>query len=207
MIINIKKVIEICVKFKITIEDFFFLYLISTRDTANMRMYVNHIDGFSDKFMTRLEKKGLLLDMTTYKSKDDFYEDGSKRVMLHNLHTTPDFDTALESAGEAIDLQEAYDELMDVYPYEITGTNGQKYNARTGTYETNSEKYLKYIKRNPDEHETIVAATKYGRDNNLIKMGLEKYIATRYWGSLIATMEDSQNNNNSGEPKYGENEF
>jgi hypothetical protein len=205
MLINIKKITEICVKLRIDIEEFYFLYLVSAKDYTTMKYYVKHINGFTVEFIDNLQKKGLLLDTNAY-SKSSDYRNGNKIVKLTTLFSTPVFDDMLE---EDIDIASTniYEEMRNVYPYEIIGSNGINYPARTGTYEKNSSLYIKHILKNPDDHNKIIEAIKYGKENGLIKWGLEKFIENEYWGLLIEAMDGNRRQTEGGETMYGNNEF
>ena len=205
MLINIKKVTEICVKLRIDIEEFYFLYLVSAKDYTLMKYYVKNINGFTEEFIENLQKKGLLLDTNAY-SKSSDYRNGKKVIKLTTLYSTPIFDDAIEEEV-IIGVAEAYDELLDTYPYEIIGTNNISYPARTGTTEKNSALYIKHILKNPADHDKIVAAVKFGKENNLIKWGIEKFIENKYWGLLIEAMEGNHRQTEGGETMYGNNEF
>jgi len=208
MLIDIKKITDICVKLRIDIRQFYFLYLISVRDYTTMRYYVSNIDGFPVEFIEALEKKGLLLDTCSY-SKDSDYDSktGKKKIDMNTLYTTPTYDEVLLTYGVNVDLADTYDELLDVYPYEIVGGNGVLYPARTGTAEKNSALYVKHLLKYPKDHERIIAAVKYGKENGLIKWGIEKFIENKYWGLLIEAMEGNRRQTEGGETMYGNNEF
>jgi hypothetical protein len=206
MLIDVKQITDICVKLRIDIEEFYFLYLVSIKDHKTMTHYVKNINGFQIDFIDNLQKKGLLLDINNYSKPNDFKE-GKKVIKLNTLFTTPTFDEALVE-GEAIaGIADAYEELLDVYPYELAGSNGIKYPARTGTTEKNSALYIKHLLRYPDHHEAIIAAIKFGKENSLIKWGLEKFIENKYWGLLVDAMEGNSRQTENGEPLYGNNEF
>ena len=208
MLLDTKKVTEICVKLRIDIKQFYFLYLISTKNYNTMRYYVNNIDGFSETFISSLENKGLLLDTKIYVKDSDFNkETGTKIISMDTLYTTPDFDTKLLEYGVDVEVADCYEDILDVYPYEITGTNGIRYPARTGTYEKNSALYTKYISKHASEHDKIIKAIKFGKENDLIKWGIEKFIENKYWGLLIEAMEGNHRQTGEGESLYGNNEF
>ena len=208
MLFDVKKVTEICVKLRIDIKQFYFLYLVSVKDYNTMRYYVGHIDGFPEGLITALEKKGLLLDTKNYTNDSDFNkETGAKIINMNTIYTTPTFDAILLEHGMDIELDDSYDELLDVYPYEIEGSNGVKYPARTGTTEKNSSLYVKHILKYPHQHESIIAAVKFGKDNGLIKWGIEKFIENKYWGLLIEAMDGNRRQTEGGETMYGNNEF
>ena len=187
MIIDAKRVTELCTKFEITVRELFFLYLIATKDTNNLQRYVKKVEGMGDAMRERLQKKGLLLDFNKVSNVD---EKGDRIVKSSLLYTSPEFDEALNEGEEITELAIAYDELLEVYPWEFqTEQGGKRFNARTGLYENNKEKYLKAIKNNLDLHREIVEITKYGKDNNLIMVGIEKYIDGRMWGAIKEQME------------------
>ena len=206
MLINIKKITEICVKLRIDIEEFYFLYLISDRDMETMLQYAKNINGFSEKFIDNLQKKGLLLDINNY-TKPENYKDGKKVIRMSTLFTTPTFDEAVNIEGIHEDIANAYDEVLDAYPYEILGGNGITYPARTGAYEKNASLYAKHILRSPADHDKIVTAVKFGKENGLIKWGIEKFIENKYWGLLIEAMDGNRRQTEGGETMYGNNEF
>jgi len=207
MLINAKKIAKICVELRIDIEQFYVLYLISTKDYATMRYYVKNINGFHETLLDTLQKKGLLLDINNYSKSSDLTKEGKKIIKLSTLFTTPTFDDAIAEDDVMQGVADAYDELLDVYPYEILGSNGIKYPARTGTTEKNSALYIKHILKYPEQHEIIIAAVKFGKENSLIKWGIEKFIENKYWGLLIEAMEGNSRQTEGGETLYGNNEF
>jgi hypothetical protein len=187
MVIDAKRVTELCVKFEITATELYFLYLVATRDMNNLHKYVRKVEGFNDKFRAKLEKKELLLD---YNKTSDVDEAGDRVVKASLLYTTPKFDEALNDGEEITEIARAYEELLDAYPWEFTTEiGGKRFNARTGMFERNQEKYLKLLGSNLQLHKEILEITKYGKENDLIKFGIEKYIDGRLWGVIKQQME------------------
>lgn len=190
MIIDIKKVTKLCAKLEVTYTEFCFLYLLAVKDYYSVKLYVDKVEGFNLKLIRKLEKKGLLLNMNKATDVDD---DGEPIMKPRLLHSTPTFDDLIKDETPQLELDEAYDELLNVYPYEFTGDDGsggiKKFNARTANYEMYKFKYTQFIGADKDLHKKIVEATKYGKENQLIKVGLAKYIDGRMWGGIMEQME------------------
>ncbi len=86
--------------------------------------------------------------------------------------------------GMGLDGLEAFDELFAAYPSHIP-VQGTLMSGRSGDYDSMADVYSKYLSRKYSvEHRDILDILVWAKENELIKMGLAKFISGREWLGL-----------------------
>lgn len=194
MIADVKKIVSVCAKLDITIEEFFFLYMVHVADWESLTIYLD-VKGFQSE-VERLESVKLLTDINVYDSPKSFDEKGKKIIKPSKLLVSNEFLSEL-----FISADDAWNEFISVFPYEFTNSTGTRYNARTLPTEVGRQRYNKIIKNDVEVHNRIVELTKKARDLNWITVGLDKYLDHEMWNGIEARL----NTENPTEGGYGDN--
>lgn len=84
-----------------------------------------------------------------------------------------------------------YRELIEVYPKFFTTDKGVKMPLVTGNEHELSRLYGAKLYGDLELHYEILDLVEYGRENNLLNFGIEKFIKSRFW---IALKEDKDKN-------------
>ena len=75
-------------------------------------------------------------------------------------------------------------ELFDAYPKHFYDKNGQRYVGRSAGPEEIALSYLKGIGNNEDEHKRVLEDVTWAEKNNMIVVGLDKFVKTRFWEAI-----------------------
>jgi hypothetical protein len=86
------------------------------------------------------------------------------------------------------------DELSDAYPKRIKFDNGQFFYARNVAPEQFGVTYLRHIHNNREKHAKVIDLLEWGIETNNIKVGLDKFVSTRYWELLEEIREKGEEN-------------
>lgn len=78
---------------------------------------------------------------------------------------------------------DAFDELFQHYPSHIP-VDGKQMSGRSGDYDQMSLKYAELLKKSPKLHAHILELVDWAVANNLITMGLNKFLHSREWLGL-----------------------
>lgn len=175
MFTDISKFTDKLVKYELTAEQYFILYLIENRDVNNLKKYINKNGLFDGKVVHQLIEKGYLLNT----------DPKSERFDLANLVVTFEF---IESEAEILTDEEAWEQLLDEYP-KFVEVNGTKYPS-TGLNLQDSiqaEKlYKKEIEKNKVLHaEILVLLKRWKKDiGESAPFKIDKFITSKYWIEL-----------------------
>jgi len=74
-------------------------------------------------------------------------------------------------------------ELFDNYPLTIT-VQGKLFNGRNASPEDFAMNYLSAIGKDGDEHKKVLEDVEWAVTNQLLSVGLEKFVKTRYWDHI-----------------------
>jgi len=74
-------------------------------------------------------------------------------------------------------------QLYDAYPTQFEN-NGQTFFSRTSAPEDIAVEYMKAIRKDENEHKKILEDLKWAVDNKLIKLGLKKFVTSKYWETI-----------------------
>lgn len=96
-----------------------------------------------------------------------------------------------------INKAKAYDELVNAYPAFFTNENNVKIPLVTGDRYEYMSKYGIAIADSDTYHLKVLNLLNYGIKNNLIKMGLSKFIDSQYWIQIEKVKKEQDNNFNN----------
>lgn len=169
MITDISKYVEFLADNKLSEHQFLILWLVHTKDKANIAKYIRGLGEFNFEAIEDLIDRGWI---------DDFglVKDGKRTYNIYDFIVT---DTFIKAC--IVDEEDAYEELKKVYPKWFT-INGKRVPAITGDPLEIAKMYFKCHKGNKLAHEKIVSITKkYHEKNKDPMMKIQNYIANRTW--------------------------
>lgn len=180
MLINSKRITQICKKYSISIEQFWILYLRITDDWENLQLYC-------DDFTIKLE---IILDLEAKGYIEPLHECIKNRTEPLEM-----FD--ISPIGEIIDKlfvesKFAGTQLFTVFPKYIkvngntvVATQGETINGTYYDKDKLIEVYSSKIGHDKELHTKILNAVKIGKDRNLINFVLRKFIMDELWENLF----------------------
>ena len=83
-----------------------------------------------------------------------------------------------------IKKNEAIEQILDIYPKFSIGRDGNRYPLTTADEDDLKDLYAKKIKESAVEHLEVMKDLQYGIENNLITMGVLKFISSKHWLAL-----------------------
>lgn len=179
MYFNTKLIVDFCCTHKITINEFFILYLTykesiiedpvkKNEEYMLIYKYITEVEGISTnkERIKSLEKRGFCID----KNKDSNPKYFPDQVVL-----TPKFYNNLFKF-----LGGASDEVWEAFPGTIS-IEGKNFPSRTISPEEFEPIYNKAIKNNPETHKKVLIALEKQKQEGNIMCGLKKWIECRYW--------------------------
>lgn len=185
--IETDKVNELLCKHKISPMQIYILWLLYTKDTTNMKNYIETFGQFEEKDFDELEEKGLIVWTNR--------QAGS--------HRTVDIFVSLAFVEELaqIDPEDAYEELFYVYPANLV-VNGVKYPAKGLTLSDEKackESYKKAISKNKFLHQKVLVAVNKWKEQNggYAIMKIDKFVTARYWEEI-----DKEEDSGTAKPSY-----
>jgi hypothetical protein len=175
MFIEIEEYTKYLVKYKITPNQFLFLYLRKTLNTDALEFYINGVKAWKREELQDLVNRGFL---------DDVNSPGEEYA--HAYFVTPKF------LGEMfIEFEEAGNELWTEYPQFFFLSDGKRVAARTCDKEELEKTYGKRIKHSRKKHEKIMELVKKLKKENRIDMGIEKFVTSEHWSCYFKPDETS----------------
>jgi hypothetical protein len=180
-----KKLTEVCIKYQITPNQFYVLYLVYNKDWESIIAYTqkvvrgfeengNKITGFNvESELEPLVKKGYLMNWGT-----------NNKFEYFDLALTPIFEEKI-----FVDTQVAGKELFDLYPHWLH-VNGQRVIAKSCDKDLYMDKYAKKIGNSKDKHNKIIEDLKIAKEKDLINFKIANFIDGELWESLSDTGED-----------------
>jgi hypothetical protein len=72
-------------------------------------------------------------------------------------------------------------QLMDAYPTRFKGSDGRFFLGITASAEEIAKDYLRFINNDVEEHGRVLDDIAWGIKNDAIKLGLKKFVLTKYW--------------------------
>lgn len=193
MLINTKKVTQLCEKYQIDIYQFWILYLRATNDYENLERYANVTHPLSLNKTKDLEERGLIRELGYIKNKD-----GDDTVDFLDIHVTEKcIDTFFKDCN--IVTEEIGEELFSVYPkfININGTNSvsTKSGDINGVYydkEKTIELYLKRIKYSEEKHNKIIEVVTWAKSKGHINVAFRNFVHDELWEALLEMKEQEQ---------------
>lgn len=189
MIEDIKKFVDILVKFDISANQLLFLTIVHRKDYAPLYKFVTEGEGFDPDEIDSLVNKGLVINLN---QKDDYYMD--------SFVVTDMFLEGLFYDDETIPGTEFWNR----YP-KMLYIEGKRFAARNTDKDKFVEDYYKEIGMRVDKHKKIMEALEYAIKNKLVTMGLRKWFDSKQWETIEEEMEqrkDAGNRELPGEAIY-----
>lgn len=192
MLINTKKVTQLCEKYQIDIYQFWILYLRATNDYENLEKYSEKVHPLSLSKIKELEDKGLIRELG-YTKKGDV-----EVIDFLDIHVT---EKCIETFFKDCNIvtEEIGEELFSVYPkfININGTNSvsTKSGDINGVYydkEKTIELYLKRIKYSEEKHNKIIEVVTWAKTKGHINVAFRNFVHDELWEALIEMKEQEQ---------------
>lgn len=83
-----------------------------------------------------------------------------------------------------INIDRAVDEIFEIYPVFVYSDKGVPIPLITMDKKVFREIYLSKIMGNNEEHKEVIKDLKFGIQNNLINMGINKFLVSEFWKSI-----------------------
>jgi len=173
MIDNVKKFIDLLVRFEINANQLLFLTIVHKKDYAPLYKFVTEGKGFTPEEIDDLVDKGLVINL----NKDEDY-------FLDSFITTDTFITGLYYEDEEI----APTEFWDAYP-RMLYVEGKRFAARNTDKVQFFEDYNKVIGMRVDRHKEIMECLHYAVKNKLVNMGIRKWFDSKQWETIEEEMQ------------------
>lgn len=174
---QITDAVDICVDLNINIEQYFFCMMLKDNRVHELYRYITEArsEGLPKSDLLDLEEKGYV-------------------ICYDNSDPTPDNYTVTDEFIEKvynIRPKQSGEEAWDAYPRFIR-VDGKKFSARTANKEQWIDTYARRYGRFVQKHKKIMSAIKYGRENKLITCGIQKFLDSELWDSLIVDMKEAK---------------
>lgn len=192
MLINTKKVTQLCEKYQIDIYQFWILYLRATNDYENLEKYSQITHPLSLTKIKELEERDLIRELG-YTKKGDV-----DVIDFLDIHVT---EKCIETFFKDCNIvtEEIGEELFSVYPkfININGTNSvsTKSGDINGVYydkEKTIELYLKRIKYSEEKHNKIIEVVTWAKTKGHINVAFRNFVHDELWEALIEMKEQEQ---------------
>jgi hypothetical protein len=180
MLFTVEEDLDLCISLDLTSAQLMFIKMLVKDPTLNKPEWKKKSYELTLKFQNLTKKKGLdpleLADLISRGIIEDHNEIGKSFYDYYELD------------GQFLDMfsLKVYpmcSELFDNYPTEFTN-DGRTFLARTSSAEEISVEYLRAIRKDPEEHKKVIDDLKWAVKNNLIKVGLKKFVLVRYWEQI-----------------------
>ncbi len=187
---DVEEYVSFLTKHKMSADAFLYMYLIATKDYPLMFKYLSsgYGKGLSYEELMSLTSRGYLVNLNynpTVSFSADMFEVTSK------------FTDILDNWIKA----NPADEFWDAYPTYLW-IEGKRFAARNMDKDEFTKLYMSKIAKTKAEHKTIMDALEFGKNNQRINVGLDKFIKTRMYNDLAKEMVDAPKNTT-----YGDREF
>lgn len=109
-------------------------------------------------------------------------DDSQEKCILNSILVTEKFTSFLYEGQDSVIISEedAFNELFFAYPPFIN-IQGRMVSARTISIELGGHTYHRIIKGQRSQHKEIIEYVEFGKNNNMINMGLSKFLESRQW--------------------------
>jgi len=179
MYFDTKIIVEFCCTHKLSINEFFILYLTymesistgdkRTRECALLYKYITEVEGLSTnkERIKSLEARGFCVDKNV---------ESAARYFPDQVELKPKFYNNLFKI-----LGGASDEVWEAFPPVISMETGSNFPARTISPEEFEPIYNKAIKNDPLTHKKVLDALEKQKKEGNVMCGLKKWVECRYW--------------------------
>lgn len=202
MVYDIEKKTQILCEYKITPNQFYFLWILLKKRYDLLYKYLEEsITAQEMQEAIDLKKKTGKLSPTshsiTFNELDDLKKKGYVKIVSKTAGPELDMYEVTEKFYKKlfINTNMAGEELWENYP-PFLYINGSRVSARGADKEKLIESYSKKIKNNIELHNQVIEIVKTNKD--ILNMGIDKFVNTEYWLDLITIPKSSS---------YGTSEF
>jgi hypothetical protein len=165
--------VDFLCKHKMSPTQFLFLYIIYENDYPALYKYVQENGGFDMSELNDLEERGYMIN-----------DNPNLASSLADCYTVTDkFIKELYNT----DVNTAYEEFFEAYPVQIY-VDGRRLPGRNATLKTRTY-YKKKIATKRALHKKVMECLEYAKRNNLVTMGMEKWIETEQYRSILELMK------------------
>jgi len=187
---DVEEYVSFLTKHKISADAFLYMYLISIKDYPLMFKYLSYSygKGLSYDELMSLTSRGYLVNLN-YNPKAEFSAD-----MFEVTSKFTDIMDKCISANPA-------DEFWDAYPAYLW-IEGKRFAARNMDKDEFTKIYMSKVGKTKAEHQTVMEALEFGKNNQRINIGLDKFIRTKMYNDLAKEMVNGPKNST-----YGDREF
>jgi len=185
MYFNSKIIVEFCGKHKLSINEFFILYLLYKKDYPLVYQYITQVEAFSTNQdrMKSLQARGFCVDKNTLAG-GQYYPD--QVVITQKFYNNLDKIFSLENAAE---------EVWEAFPG-VLNLDGKNFPSKTISLEEFEPLYIKAIKNNSETHQKVLQALEKQKKEGSLMCGLKKWAECRQWelettnGKLLSFSRD-----------------
>ena len=182
---ELNTILNICIAYNLTFDEFFLIYMtLLARDEENHEEYINK--WFSNGGKDRLRDL-----FNSLKNKGIIHKDYNPDVYNpNNVEFNKNF-----LKGWYKQSGEMGQELFNEYP-PFLSINGRLMSLRNiaKKFYSLDDFYFYYsstIGHNPDKHKEIMELVKWGKENDLIRVGILEFIASHKWDELKYLKENN----------------
>ena len=172
MYFNTIIIVEFCAKHKLTINEFFILYLTYKKDYKSIYKYMGEVEPYSMGInrIKSLEERGFC-------EEKNVIEGNNTKYYADMLILKPKFYNSLD---KIFSLENAAEEVWEAFPA-IIKNDGKNFPAKTISPEAFESVYMKAIKNNPETHKKVLKALDKQKKESSIMCGLLKWTECRQW--------------------------
>jgi len=190
---DIQKHTELLCEYKITPNQFYFLWILTTKRYEMLYKYLQQSLPQEEQIRVEAESKKIGKPVpSSHSFKAEEIKDlvnrgfikllkGSFKDELDMYEVTPKFFKKI-----FVSTNLAGEELWEIYP-PFLYINGNRVSARGADKEKLIDAYAKKIKNNLELHIKVLDIVKANRDS--LNMGIDKFVNTEYWLDLMTTPE------------------
>ena len=190
MLHSVKDDLNLCRDLNVTPKQLMFVKMLyknpsmSERDwqlqSDAMTMEFQDVCPFDEKELNDLIERKIITDLNTPNARTfyDCFEINPKFQKLFSLKVVP-----------------WVSQIVDSYP-RFFHMEGKRFNAVTVSAEEIAEVYIRAIDNKQEMHEEVLRVLEWAKENEMIKMGVEKFIKTKHWLSLKLLNNESKRNVN-----------
>lgn len=182
---ELNTILNICIAYNLTFDEFFLVYMtLLARDEENHEEYINK--WFSNGGKDRLRDL-----FNSLKNKGIIHKDYNPDIYNpNNVEFNKNF-----LKGWYKQSGEMGQELFNEYP-PFLSINGRLMSLRNiaKKFYSLDDFYFYYsatIGHNPDKHKEIIELVKWGKENDLIRVGILEFIASHKWDELKYLKENN----------------
>lgn len=184
MIASLEDYVGFLCKHNMTADQFLFCCLIHEGKFPLIYQLFNERGGFDKKELQDLEERGYVINTN---KENEVYADMYEITDLFKS----------EIYGEKYSM---WKEFTDTYP-KYFYIESKRLPAQSTDLDALQAVYLNKVKRSVKQHTHVINLLKYAVENDLINMGIDKWVRGEQWKAIESLMEET------GKEQYGEREL